>query len=119
MESTVKQRLVSFITYKNLTQRGFSTSIGVSEGYVGAMKNSMQPEVLNNISIQYPELNLEWLLVGRGEMIRGAVLVEGGNGNVAKDEFYEARLDKLLNIIESQQHTIKTLVCRLGELENP
>lgn len=119
METTVKQRLISFIEFKGLSKNRFETICGLSTRYVSNIVNSIPPKTIEKITLNFPELNLEWLLVGRGEMIRGAVLVEGGNGNVAKDEFYEARLDKLLNIIESQQHTIKTLVCRLGELENP
>lgn len=69
MESTVKERLIRYLKYKRITQREFARSVGLSDGYVNAIRQSIQPDTTNKIAMQYPDLNLGWLLTGTGAMI--------------------------------------------------
>ena len=69
MESTVKERLNSFIDYKNITREKFCKIISVSPGYIGTIVESIPPVVVLRISKLFPELNTEWLLTGNGEML--------------------------------------------------
>ena len=66
---SVKQRLIEFLKYKNIGQKKFAQSVGVSDGYVNAIRVSIQPNTIHKITIQYPELNTGWLLTGNGEML--------------------------------------------------
>ena len=68
----VKERLVSFIKYKKMSQGGFEKAIGTSNGYVGSIRQSIQPDKLERIAQLFPELNISWLLVG--EMLGGPML---------------------------------------------
>lgn len=43
---------------------------GLSTGYVGNMRVSIQPDKINNIAHIFPELNTGWLLTGEGEMLK-------------------------------------------------
>ncbi|TWP28463.1 XRE family transcriptional regulator [Apibacter muscae] len=67
---TVKERLIKFINYKNISIRSFESSIGVSHSYVSNIRVSIQPDKLISISKQYPDLNTSWLMTGEGEMLK-------------------------------------------------
>jgi len=69
---TVKDRLKAFIAYKGISIRAFESSCGLSYGYVGNMRQSIQPDKMKDISRCYPELNAGWLLTGEGSMLKTA-----------------------------------------------
>lgn len=66
----VKSRLLEFVAYTKLSKRKFQESIGVSNSYIQNISEGIGADVLNRISIQYPDLNTRWLLTGDGEMIK-------------------------------------------------
>lgn len=73
MESeNVKDRLVSYLKYKKLSQSRFEKSIGMSNGYVNNIRQSIQPDKLLKIAQYYPDLNISWLMIGElgGKMIK-------------------------------------------------
>lgn len=65
----IQDRFNEFISYKRLSKRKFQLSIGVSNSYIQNIVNNISDDVLNRISDTYPELNTDWLLNGRGEML--------------------------------------------------
>ena len=70
MESTVKQRITDFIKYKGISVREFERQCGLSNGYVNSITQTVMPNKLKSISLQYPELNLGWITTGEGQMIK-------------------------------------------------
>lgn len=66
----VKSRLLEFVAYTKLSKRKFQESIGVSNSYIQNISEGIGADVLNRISIQYPDLNTRWLLTGDGEMLK-------------------------------------------------
>ena len=68
----VKERLVSFLKYKGVSQGKFEKSLGTSTGYVTNIRNSIQPDKLGRIATLFPDLNIAWLLIGDagGNMLR-------------------------------------------------
>ena len=78
METTVKQRLLDFIYHLRVSQKDFCDALGVSNSYVHSIRKSIAPEKLSAISAQYPDLNIEWLLTGKGEMLNSGRAVSGG-----------------------------------------
>lgn len=70
MERTVKQRLIDYLRYKNISNRKFEMRCGLSVGYVRAIRKSIQPDKISSIALAYPELNTGWLLTGEGEMLK-------------------------------------------------
>jgi transcriptional regulator with XRE-family HTH domain len=125
---TVKERLIRYLKENNIKQKDFNSSIGVSKGYIGAISRSPSNDILNRISIFYPELNIEWLVSGKGNMIKDSTAYEnkneesvhvsefnrGYNKRVEKDSVTMPRevfemLNKLTDTVQSQQRTIELL----------
>ncbi len=80
---SIKERLREFIMFKNISIREFERQIGVAYGFLSNMSNSTSPKNFTKISHCYPELNIEWLMTGEGEMLRGQVQNIGGHHNAA------------------------------------
>lgn len=66
---SVRERLKFYLKSRNYKQSEFSSTLGLSNGYVNAIRNSISEDVIVNIKKHYPELNIEWLLRGDGQMI--------------------------------------------------
>lgn len=66
---SVKERLKEFVKWKKISISAFCESIGVSNAYISSMRVSIQPDKVKSIALSYPELNIDWLLTGNGDMI--------------------------------------------------
>lgn len=66
---TVGERLDIFIQSKGLGRYQFEMKCGLSQGYIANIRNSPHPDKLKKIANVFPELNIEWLMIGRGEML--------------------------------------------------
>lgn len=63
---------MAFIENSELSARQFDLSIGASNGYILRMKKnnaSIGSDVIENIIKTYPQLNIIWLLTGKGQML--------------------------------------------------
>ena len=72
------ERLNEFIVSLRISVREFERSIAASEGTIrlAIKKNSdIQAKWLVAIAKNYPQLNIEWLLLGEGPMLKGAEAV--------------------------------------------
>jgi hypothetical protein len=65
----VKDRILDFIKYKNLSIRQFEIKSKLSNGYIKSMRKGFGTNKLDNVLNTFPELNRDWLLYGEGEMI--------------------------------------------------
>lgn len=87
MKSVVKERLEDFLKFKKISKTEFGKRIGVSAAYVTGIRKSLSQEKISSIAQEFPDLNIEWLLTGEGEMLKGqsgSTIVTGdvtGNGN--------------------------------------
>lgn len=66
MENT-KSRLKQFIEKQGISGRKFSEKIGASENYFN-VTNSIGSEYLEKIHTAFDELNMDWVITGRGDM---------------------------------------------------
>jgi hypothetical protein len=66
----VKQRLIEFAKSQERSVRAFEIKVGLTVGYINAIRVSIQPDKLKSIASYYPVLNTEWLLTGEGPMLR-------------------------------------------------
>lgn len=70
MENTeFSDRLKLFIKSKRLGQTKFEELVGFSRGYISRVKSSIGADKLLDILEVFPDLNLDWLITGKGEMI--------------------------------------------------
>ena len=67
---SVKKRLKDFIKSQGLTISGFEKDINVSNGYVNSISKGIGGEVLLSILEKSPNLNIDWLLTGKGSMLK-------------------------------------------------
>lgn len=77
MEKTVKQRLMEFAEFRNLSISKFESQCGLGNGYVGKLKSEPGSRKLEDILKAFPELNRAWLLFGEGEMLKTTPTVSG------------------------------------------
>ena len=67
---TVKERLIGFLEYKGISKSEFGRIIGVSSAFITSMRKSIQPDKVESIAFNFPELNINWLMTGEGEMLK-------------------------------------------------
>ena len=117
---SVKQRLKTYIQYKEISERSFCIKIGVSTSYVSAIRTSIQPDKVSSIAEHYPDLNTGWLLTGDGKMLRSDVdKQEKVAGKVEEaGVVYEKVSNKdLIKTIQFLSETVHSLQKKVEQLE--
>ena len=66
---TVKERIKIFAKSQEKSVRAFEIRSGLNIGYINAIRVSIQPDKIQSIALAYPNLNLDWLLTGKGQML--------------------------------------------------
>jgi hypothetical protein len=66
----VKERIIKFIKFKGISIRSFEKTVGLSYGYINNIRVSIQPSKIKLIEDKFPDLNMSWLLLGEGEMLK-------------------------------------------------
>lgn len=100
--SYIKQRLLEICRTLGLSARSFSTSIGMSPTYVTSLNKDITSSVLNNISINFPTVNIMWIITGKGKP-----LLEESK-EVASDYSFELKRLKL-NYDELKEDYLKVI----------
>lgn len=113
----MKERIREYLRYKQISQNVFSRSIGVSNAYIPSIKRSIQPDKIAKIQEKYPDLNIEWLLTGKGEMLNSSVKqvatgdnntqVAGNSNNVNSGTAIEMAINEITEmrkLIQEQVH---------------
>ena len=70
MNKTI-HRIIELVSELNLSARQFDISIGTANGYILRMKKnnaSVGSDVIERIIKEYPQVNLVWLITGKGDM---------------------------------------------------
>lgn len=65
-------RLKDYIDKKGIAPVDFEKSCGISNGYMGRQlqnDGSVGSHILERIALTYPELNMNWVIAGKGSMI--------------------------------------------------
>lgn len=98
------ERLEQFRAFISVDKKIFVKEIGYSSvtGYDAIVRGdkNVSKSILNELSLRFPELNLNWLLSGKGEMI---IKEENSNQNDIEQRIsnLEQQLIKALNRIEN------------------
>jgi hypothetical protein len=109
MDKNMKERLCEFLVYLGIGQTKFEENVGLSRGFVHRLTGNLTLKTLDKILAKYPELNLDWLKTGEGEMLKKNEVVEQKN---------KSENEILLNIIEKQNQELKILNQEVGALRN-
>lgn len=103
----VKDRIIQFIKHLGISIRQFEINCGLSNGMVNNIGDNIRSSSLDKISKTYPILNINWLKIGEGNMLRGHNNIYSAS---EPEVFYgkirtEDRQDRLLNTIEKLTET--------------
>jgi hypothetical protein len=81
IDENMKERLMKFLNFLEISQKKFEENCNLSNGFVDKVGDSIREANLKKISSVYPDLNINWLKTGEGEMLRN---------NDYKPKFYES-----------------------------
>lgn len=115
--STTKERILQLLEYKGVVKDKFFNKIGMTYGsFKGdAKKTPINSVAIENIFAEFPDISLEWLLTGNGEMIKTT------NQTIEKPETIyvsKSQREKDLELtIKVQQELIDSLKNRLRQYE--
>lgn len=65
---TTKDRLKEYLAYKKIGRNKFEEKVGIASGYVSSKSLTITSDVIEKLYAEFPLLNIDWLLTGRGEM---------------------------------------------------
>ncbi len=118
--NTLQDRLKQFITSLDLSVLAFENECGMAQGTVNKMTENSRQRTLEKIRKHYPQLNMEWLKTGVGEMLNQLPSVDidldlklGGHSQLAFRDITNIGDAKAQILI--LQERIKSLEKELGE----
>ena len=65
-----KERLKLFVQSLGLGQNAFEAEVGIANGYLASKSQSVNSDAIEKILVRFPNLNLDWLFTGNGEMFQ-------------------------------------------------
>ena len=104
----MNKRLKQIIDYYQLSTRQFEQKISVSNGVIAkvlAQNTTLRSDILSKIADTFPEVNIGWLLTGKGEMLKPKASVQPSGD------------DLVLKIIAEKDRRIEQLILEKRELE--
>lgn len=81
----MKKRLIEFLSYLGIGQTKFEETAGLPRGYVNKMSDNTRTTSLQKITDRYPELNINWLKTGEGEMLKSGTVQTARDIKVSGD----------------------------------
>lgn len=104
LANKVKERLLTFIAYKELSVSAFEKACGLSNGYIRNFKGNLGGAKLEDILNAFPELSRDWLLFGKEEASEN----QPENRVEEKPEEKDS-VERMLLLVESQSKVIESL----------
>ena len=102
----MKERVLQFIEYTGLNKASFEKMVGLSNGAVDKMGANTRHSTVDKISKTLPEINRDWLMTGKGNMLN-----EGASNNGVVEISAEA-----WNVIKKQADSLASKDRQVEEL---
>ena len=107
-DNPIRERLTLFFTKKGYSRLRVTQICGFSTAYLSTLSGDLPDDKLAKIVELFPDLNVEWLRTGKGEMTLSSVRLErfGGDG-------YEImnRIDSVLHYYNISQSEFESTHC--------
>ena len=109
--SEIKGRFLQFLEKQNISVYKFSTESGISKSNFSgkSLSSELGGNQISEILTRFPELNPEWLLTGKGEMLRSESPKPASST--------PADNDLVLKILAEKDRRIEQLILEKHELE--
>lgn len=109
----MNERLVQFLSLEQLSPARFADILGIQRSGISHIlsgRNKPSFEFLEKIILKYPQLNLEWLITGKGKVYKEILKANPSHNN---DLFSLSN-----NIDNTNNNTNKEVYSKLSEEEN-
>lgn len=93
-------RLFKFMEFKGLSQNQFEIACGLAHSDIRSRTQGPSASYLMKIVTTFPELNLNWLFVGNGEMILNANPAPSTKHDIHHNQVFIANWGELRGVIE-------------------
>lgn len=113
-------RLKQFLAAENITQAHFADTLNVvraSVSHVLSGRNNPSFDFIKAIMLNYPRLNIEWLMFGKGKMYKETATEEAPAAAVTDDQLFpgaeiadSSRISDPLHEIEAEANIPSTTV---------
>lgn len=115
------ERLLQFIEYKELSKNRFYKETGLSNGFLDKVKD-VGVSKIERILHAYPEINLHWLIQGKGDMLVSSEKYSQEERVLLWEEPQSVFLKEIISskneLIELQKKHIEKLERELTEFRN-
>lgn len=100
----VKERVLEFLNYLQLSQGKFEEAVGLSNGFVNNIGDTIRESSIKKIKNQYPDLNEVWLKTGSEKMLISETenmksVTEGYIKIIDTQEMYEKAMSLGMHLI--------------------
>lgn len=119
-----KEKIKQYLNSKGISKNSFYQKTGFAIGFLDSGK-SLGADKLEAIIDNYPDLSLEWLVLGKGDMIKPSTITNGSgvviagdnntNNNVDNRQYYSDSPDVLKAQIEILDERIKEKDAQIKE----
>lgn len=111
MENVVKQRIIQVMKDKGVTINALAKGDSALQRKINRQLNegaSLTYQTIMSISDEFPDINLQWLLKGEGDMYLYKQCDEGGGGTscISTDS-----INKRLQALQDELNEIRKTVC--------
>ena len=97
---TTKERLKEFLSAKGIGRNKFEDQLGLANGFVSSKGVSISSDAIEKTATAYPELNIDWLITGKGSMF--------------KSEQIASMKDRLVHFLEEEKIEIPDFCKSIG-----
>lgn len=110
----MKQRIIEYLKAKGISKLDFANTIGVSHSYLTSMRKGMPTSKLALVQSNYPDLNIEWLVTGRGNMLNTpqqamSVINNGTNSGTMANSIVATRSTSGINDSDAEDMDVEEL----------
>ena len=112
----IKDRVIEYLKTSGITKQDFCKETGIS--YANMVGNSLKSELggeqISSIFMKYPNISPDWLLLGKGPMLRGSV------SEAPPDNTLSVLLERIEDLarengqLQAENAELKKEVARLG-----
>lgn len=107
----IKERLDLILKELSISGRKFEKACGLANGSYSSIGDGVGADKLNKILINFPQISADWLLTGKGEMLKK----NAEESQITEDNSrLWALIESQARTIESQQRTIEAFAQKGG-----